>query len=123
MSQIDKWAHFIAQLIERTQDRRVEWSSYIPKQSDAASAIDVVYQTKYADKALRLYKAKRAVDQSPFWSAVSPAARDEIVLKIVDQDQKEVWAFPESPALVDLLTAVKYQVAKVDDFLEGLLKQ
>lgn len=121
---VDKWALFVSQLIERTQDNRVQWSSYVPKQTDGPAKIDTVYQTKFKDKTLRLFQIKPREQEShaASWFA-RPSVREEIILKIVDDQQNEVWRFPESRALGDLLSAVKYQVAKIDDFLKEILEQ
>lgn len=123
MANVDKWSHFIAQLIERTQDNRVTWSTYKPKPSDAALQVEVVYQTKFQDKALRLYETKMKKNLAEVVWFGGPALREEIVLKIVDEEQNDLFRFPTSPALRDLLTAVRYQVAKIDDFLQGILEQ
>ena len=122
----DKWSQFIAQLIERTQDDRVKWSSYKPKEVEGSrSKIEQVYQTKYEDKALRLFKVEPKGESQPriagWWSQSSE--REQIILKVVDEQQGELWRFPETPALGDLLSAVKYQVARIDEFLKAILEQ
>lgn len=123
MTKIDKWSQFVAQLIERTQDKRILWTSYKPKPSEGAIQIDVVYQTKYQDKALRLYETilRKGIGEVIWFGG--PRLREEVVLIVVDDQQNELFRFPESPALRDLLKAVKYQVARIDDFLDGLLQQ
>lgn len=121
---VDKWSQFIAQLIERTQDNRVQWSTYTPKPVDGATIqVEIVYQSKYQDKALRLFETRLKKGLPDIAWLTDPRVREEIVLKIVDEQQNDLFRFPDTSALRDLLTAVKYQVAKIDDFLQGILEQ
>ncbi len=115
----DKWVQLVADLIERTQENRLKWSSYVPKQNPN---IQMVYRTTHKDKGLRLYKIEphTSTDNGPFGGIFG--VRERVVLEIIDAQQNPVWKVPDNPALNDLLEAVRYQVAGVDEFLTDLLR-
>lgn len=115
----DKWVQLVADLIERTQENRIKWSSYVPTQN---TNVKVVYRTTHKDKGLRLYKVEPHMSTGTAPSAGVFGFRERVVLEIIDSQQDPVWKVPDNPAVNDLLEAVRYQVAGVDEFLSDLLK-
>lgn len=119
-SERNKWIDAIGKLITLTQERKLGWRSNYPQGSVATGSdriIDVVYEADYNGKMLRLYEAKSRPERAMFpgeWE-------NEVVLELVDSTGLSVWAFPHTDATEHLLSAVKYQLVGVGEFLEKLL--
>ena len=117
----DKWIRLVADLIERTQEQRLKWISYVPKDS---SRVKVVYRAPHKDKGLRLYRREAGVATGIHgFGPILTNTDAEIVLEVIDDKQNSLWKFPNVPGLDDLLEAVSYQVAGIDDFLSDLLSE
>lgn len=125
-----KWVAAIIKLIKYTQEGRLKW---VPGKIDGEASLDdqkieIVFVTVYKDKTLRLYKYSYKVEdlspinfllfekkqKIPYWDSA-------IALELIDKEGKTLWTFPNNNALKDLLEAVRYQVAGVDDFLDEIL--
>ena len=117
----DKWVQLVADLIEKTQSRKLKWESYVPKDSPR---VKVVYRAPHKDKGLRLYKrdALSGSEVTPF-ANISGVAREALVLEVIDDQQRSLWTFPELAAMRDLYEAVRFQVAGIDEFLADLLAE
>lgn len=114
----DKWVQLVSDLIERTQSRKIKWSSYIPKDSPR---VRVVYRAVHKDKGLRLYRREEVSGELAVFASVLHSAREALILEVVDAQQNSLWTFPEVSVLADLYEAVRYQVAGIDEFLVDLL--
>jgi len=137
MTEQDKWIEAIAKIIKLTQEKRLEWESLEPStvpKKDPNDKIDSVYMAGYKDKTLLIYR--RTYDKRTLAStlaAISGATaglgRKEqritsIVLELVDDRSfHPFWTFPSEGILADLLSAIKYQVSGVGDFLDDILSE
>ncbi len=128
--QQNKWVEAIIQLIKYTQDGRLKWLTgeldWDTGHDD--KKIEAVFVSVYKGKGLRLYKYSYKVEEPnllnvslfdkkqkfPYWAST-------IKLEFIDKEGKTLWTFPNNNALKDLLEAVRYQVAGVDDFLDEIL--
>jgi hypothetical protein len=140
----NKWIDAVAKLLQLTQDRKLKWEphsppAYLNLQPDR-QRVEVVYETQFNDKAIRLYQVTYKVerprrdpysittlrlgqlggyfDQSepdyPYWAK-------KTVLELLDESGFGAWTFPQSDVLDDLFEAVTYQVAGVREFLDEIL--
>jgi hypothetical protein len=121
----------IAKLIGLTQTGRLKWQSAATESDGlpAASTYRIttaVFTAEHAGTRLRIYRERR---RPPFPSAVTALARtadrwtDVIVLEIIDGDGRRVWAFPEFDGLKDLMVAIEFRAADVDQFIKALLAE
>lgn len=79
--------------------------------------VDLAYHAIHDGRQLRLFelKYKDYTDEYEYtWSA-------KPVLEITDGEGNALWAFPHNAANWDLLEAVQYQTARVDEFIDSLL--
>lgn len=118
-----------------TQQGTLKWDPAKPPaylSSEARdSRVDVVYETEYKDRTLRLYEKRYQVQKpNPLFSATSvfdqreyPYWTSKTVLELLDENELSPWAFPNSQVLDDLLDAVRYQVSGVRDFLNDILAE
>ncbi len=132
----NKWIDATARLLRLTQEARLIWESHTPPdylnaQSD--KRVDVVYESKYNDRKLRLYELRYKVEKPynfgitsassifdqrdyPYWASTT-------VLELLDQYGLSPWAFPKTQVLDDLLESVRYQVSGVKDFMDEILAE
>jgi hypothetical protein len=132
----NKWIDAVGKLLTLTQEGQVVWTTSDPPASLNSlphERVDVVYLTRYKDKKLRLYELQYKVEKPPEWEAVSvlsqfgnkqyPYWTKRTVLELLDENELSAWRFPRTSVIDDLLTAVKYQVAGVRDFLAEILAE
>jgi hypothetical protein len=134
----NKWIDAVGKLLTLTQEGQLVWTTREPPASFNSlpdERVDVVYQTRYKEKDLRLYelhykieKPKRAFtiigavvnsfddEQYSFWTKTT-------VLELLDENGLGGWTFPMMDVIGHLLAAVKYQVAGVKDFLDEILAE
>lgn len=125
----NKWIDAVAKLIKLTQEGKLNWAVDEPPASFSKrpnSRVDVVFQTTYGDKRLRLYERRYQEDTIDFDEfEMRPVQkvewRKDVILEFTDDAGNSLWAFPFIEALNDLVAAVQYQVAGVKDFLAELL--
>ena len=131
----NKWIDAVGKLLQITQQGTLKWDPAKPPaylSSEARdSRVDVVYETEYKDRTLRLYEKRYQVQKpNPLFSATSvfdqreyPYWTSKTVLELLDENELSPWAFPNSQVLDDLLDAVRYQVSGVRDFLNDILAE
>jgi hypothetical protein len=128
----DKWLDAVTRMIELTQQGKLKWtaesSASTPNDDDRMSA---VFTTHYKNKKIRLYAVRvslkpndlvistfnRAIGQDP------PKWRKKVILEFVNMEGFPLWTFPAIAALFDLLNAVQYQVAGVNEFLDDIFNE
>jgi hypothetical protein len=130
----NKWVEAITKLIKYTQEGKIKW---LPGSHDKEIGRDdlrmeSVFITKYKDSTLRLYKYSFKVEEPGLLDSFStvfsikkltyPYWTSSIALEFIGENGKNLWTFPSNNALNDLLEAVRYQVAGVDDFLNDILQ-
>jgi hypothetical protein len=134
-SETEKVIDAIVKLIRETQEGKIIWSPKEPPASltlDANTSVDIVYETAYKKRSLRLYEENYLVD--PGWLERSttrafdeilgtkyPHWASHIMLEITDDKGKTLWTFPEVSGLDDLLESVEYQAAGVKAFLDEIV--
>ena len=131
----NKWVEAITKLIKQTQEGRIKW---LPGKHDKESGrddlrIESVFITNYKNKTLRLYKYSYKVEVPGLFDNIAnvysnmtrkyPYWTSSIALEFISDDGKSLWTFPDTNALNDLLGAVRYQVAGVDEFLDDILQE
>lgn len=125
--QRNKWIDAVGKLIELTQKRRLLWRPTSAKVSNVEQNrdVDLIYETDYRGKTLRLYERRLLHDKtySEWFSIGEPHSKTEVVLELVDSTGLGGWAFPDSEAVHHLLVAVKYQATGVSQFLDELLAE
>lgn len=133
MSTKNKWIEAVAKLLQLTQNRELIWQSRDPPPDlDARPEnrrIEVVYETQYKERILRLYELRFKVEAPhPFIRVVSvfdqreyPFWTKKTILELLDQNSLTAWKFPDMDVIDHLLAAVQYQVAGVTEFLDEIL--
>ena len=134
-SEREKVIDAIVKLIRETQEGRITWGIKEPPASlklDANTAVEIVYETAYKDRRLRLYKESYLVDPGSLERSFKritddmlgtryPHWESEVILEIIDEKGKTLWTFPNVSGLDDLLDSVEYQAAGVRDFLDEIV--
>ena len=124
----DKFVEAVAKLIKFTQDGKIEWRSAELVPDDIK--VESVFSAEYKDRLLRIYKFVYKVEEpSPFDISRSifthkkeyPYWAASVTLEFIDRNGLSLWKFPYTNALYDLLQAVQYQVAGVDEFLDEII--
>jgi len=130
----NRWIDAIVKMIELTQKGDMKWeardSTHVREKDD--DSVEAVFYTKYEGKSLRLYKlvytAYKAVSPTTLYDVVIGAAQkkeayrtSKIILDFVSEEGFKLWTYPEVNALPDLLSAVQYQTAGINDFIDALL--
>ena len=134
----NRWIDAVGKLLQLTQADELKWQpkdppAYLNLQPDR-KRVEVVYETRYKDRRLRLYEFSYKVEE-PRTSALSglrelgaylnrpdyPYWTKKSVLELLDQSGFGAWIFPETEVLDDLLAAVRYQAAGVTQFLDDIL--
>lgn len=129
----NKWIEAVGKLLQLTQDRELVWQSRNPPPHLNAQPenrrIDVVYETQYKERTLRLYELEFKVEAPyPFFRVASvfdqreyPYWTKKTTLELLDQNGLGAWSFPDMDVINHLLTSVQYQVTGVKEFLDEIL--
>jgi hypothetical protein len=131
----NKWIDAVGKLLTLTQEGQLAWTTSEPPASLNSlphKRVDVIYQTRYKERDLRLYELHYKVEkpkgplvnilnqfddrQYPYWTKIT-------VLELLDENGLSAWTFPNMEVIGHLLAAVKYQVAGVKDFLDEILAE
>jgi len=117
-----KLVKLIAYLIELTQKGKLNWRRYEPPDPIVTShdnKIDFVYVTNFENKKLRIYE-----ERYKYWYDEGRYTWDnQVVIDFADDEGRSIWRFPKLPGAWDLLEAVRYQEAEVDDFISELINK
>ena len=124
----DKWIEAIAKLTKMTQESTLKWrSSEVPEffKNLENVKVEVIYLTKYKDKILRIYEKEVRERSYDFLSGKGQRLvwKSYTVLDFVDPNGVSLWVFPEIQGLDNLFSAIRFQTAKVKDFLKDLLNE
>ena len=119
MSDRKKWIKLVSVLLEATQNKRIVWTLDRPPENLVASNeyTDQVYEGGFKDKQLRLYtyNYKYWLDEDRFeW-------QEGVKFEFVDEMGRSLFVVPPVEGVSDLLEAVKYQTADIEEFLEKLV--
>lgn len=125
----------IAKLIDLTQKGELRWN--LPEAGEQADKhISQIFIAHYHDKILKIYKRtykdyrKRSVSFADSLKlsmfsgerGIETYWESDVVLEFINPDGMTIWTFPQMRILQDLLAAVQYQVAGVEDFLDDILR-
>ena len=138
----NKWTDAVNDLVALTESRDIQWttadSSSFPAlgkdTSDREIAVQAVYEAEYKEKRLQLQETGVQLPQvgNPLQNGTfSGGWRKPVVqevalrtadgrLRLLDAKANVVFVFPQTPNMVELLAAVKYQIADVESFLKML---
>jgi len=126
----DIWIEFVGKLKELTESDKLRWHSVRPTevpQRDPNRKVSMVFEAKYKDRTLRLYEENHNLERLPVSDALARLLGREhtswqvyIVLELVDENEA-AWEFPNIEGLEDLLESVKYQVTRVNEYIEAVL--
>lgn len=124
----DKFVEAVTKLIKLTQEGEIEWRSANLVRDDIK--VESVFKAEYKDRLLRIYKYVYKVEKpSPVLISHRIFAHKEeypywetsVTLELIERNGLSLWKFPYTNALYDLLQAVQYQVAGVDEFLDEII--
>ena len=130
----NKWIDVIGKLLQLTQKGTLKWEpvkppSYLNGETND-SRVEVVYETEYKERTLRLYEKRYKVQKPTGYFVISgldqreyPYWSSKTVLELLDENGLSPWAFPQSLVLDNLLDAVRYQVSGVKNFLDEVLAE
>jgi hypothetical protein len=125
-----KWADAVSQIIKLTQEGRIKWKpADISTLVATASRITSAYDADYGGKTLRLQQVNPPMDSTDAYLSAQARIHGEpylsndrsvLSLRLVDDNGSPLFVFPNVEAMSELLSAVKYQLADVDTFIEAL---
>ena len=130
-----KWVDAVTRMIELTQQGEMQWVPTPPNGiSEKENRTSAVFRSSYKDKKLRIYERKvqerQLVDDDGGLASLAllrPKYQyvwvSQIVLEFIDGNGNTLWTFPRIGALRDLLSAVQYQAAGVNEFIDGLFEE
>ena len=124
----ERFVEAIAKLIELTQAGKLRWDAYLPDETLKVypdDRLSTVFETEYQGKKLRLYRRTfKPRDVAPMFDAIIGKKdwQSVVILEFLAENGAVLWRFPTMPILDDLLSAVQYQAAGVDEFIDTLLK-
>ena len=124
----ERFVEAIAKLIELTQAGKLRWDAYPPDETLKVypdERLSTVFETDYQGKKLRLYRRTfKPRDVAPMFDAIIGKKdwQSVVILEFLAENGAVLWRFPTMPILDDLLSAVQYQAAGVDEFIDTLLK-
>ena len=117
----DKWSAVVAKLIQKTQSKKIKWTpvSLRPADSSTDTIIPSAFTVEHEGKSLRLYRIERP---EIMFGTVSKGRIKKVVMEILDNSGKVLWTFPPMDSLADLISAIEFQAAGIDDYLDSLLR-
>ena len=123
----ERFLEAIAKLIELTQTGKLRWDAYPPDETLKVypdDRLSTVFETNYQGKKLRLYRRTFSPRGAPMFDAIIGKKdwQSVVILEFLAENGAVLWRFPTMPILDDLLSAVQYQTAGVDEFIDTLLK-
>lgn len=128
MASSDKWIDVVAKMLELTQKGRLKWTSglWSPDSRPLAGLStnkETVFYTTYKGKRLRIREPDLSFVGTMGTGAKLPVPTSRVILEFVDSHGAGIWRFPPVEPLRDLLHAVQYQVAGVNEFLDEILDE
>jgi hypothetical protein len=137
-SEHDIWIEAVAKLIRLTHEDQLAWKR-VELLNDSKQEIDA-YIAKYKGRRLKLSERENPFDEENFKRMAqyrSPKSEIEktldffksikntplITLEFVDENEISLWRFPQTSALRDLMSSVRYQSANVKEFLKDILNE
>lgn len=111
----NRFTEAITTLIQETQDGVLKWLAQ-PPSVEVGPNLHLRVETHFLAKRdpwqLRLY-SYRGEDPQGF--------QPEVALEVSEQGKTSWWKFPHEAAIWDLLDAVRFKEARVDEFIDKLV--
>ena len=125
MASSDKWVDAVAKMLELTQRGKLKWTSALWSPNNVLPSLsggrETVFYATYKGKRLRLRELNFNSVASIAVGAKISSPTSSVILEFVDSNGAGIWQFPPVKPLRDLLHAVQYQVAGVNEFLDEIL--
>ena len=132
-SEHDIWIEAVAKLIWLTHKDQLTWQR-IEFLNDSKREIDA-YIAEYKGRRLKLSERENPFDEENFKRMAQyqlPKSEVEdiikhrknatlITLEFINENEASLWQFPQTSALRDLMSSVRYQSANVKEFLKDIL--
>lgn len=130
-----QWVEAIDKIAQLTREGTIKWS---PVESSAVKAsgraVLSAYQTEFEGRVLLLQETTPEVQPGVIYGAdtdplaailnyrisQSRSTHRVLSLRIVDNNKSPLFVFPDVPNVVELMAAIKYQLADIDSFLGSL---
>lgn len=110
----------IDELIRLTQQNSIIWETKEPQEgmNGMDIKIDLVYQAYYLESNIRIYESRKKhyIDEFQYiWVT-------EIIMDMVDEDNRVLWNFPYAPNIQELFNVVRFKNPVVQKFYNNFLK-
>jgi hypothetical protein len=117
-----KYKTFISKLRSMTETGKQKWEKMKPPSNLTSGTDDIIsafYGTIYKDRKIGIYE-ERFRSYYPeyhefYWS-------DRIVIAFFNEEWEKLWEFPQISGDIELLKAVEYQVADVNNIVDTFIK-
>jgi len=133
-SEHDIWIEAVAKLIWLTHEDQLTWKR-IELLNDSKKEVDA-YIAEYKGRRLKLSERENTFDEN-FKSLMAqyrfPREIEDIIknrknatlitLEFVNEKEVSLWRFPQTSALRDLMSSVRYQSVNVKEFLKDILNE
>jgi len=111
MTDHNRWILLVSKLLEATQQNKIRWNVVeLPGTRHREKMIK--YETYFMNQKFRVRKEVIASE---------PMMGPEITLTFIDEAGREIYVVPPVEGLEDLVEAVQFQVAGIDQFLKNLV--
>jgi hypothetical protein len=116
----------VTRMIELTQQGKLEWRNASPSEApEDEDRVTAAFVTTFNDRKLRLYGKRIEASQGEIMKLFVTAPQETKwrtigVLEFINDFGMSLWRFPVSDATYDLLDAVQYRVAGVNEFLADI---
>lgn len=110
----NRFTEAITTLIQETQDGVLKWE--VPRTDEFRPKVDGRLETLFVARkdpwVIRLYSYMREV---------FGGSEHEAALEVSEQGKTSWWRFPHEAAVWDLLDAIRFKQARVDEFIDKLV--
>ena len=134
-SEHDIWIEAVAKLIWLTHEDQLAWKR-VELLNDSKKEVDA-YISEYKGRRLKLSERENPFDEENFkrmslyrlpGSEVEDIIKHRknatlITLEFINENEASLWRFPQTSALRDLMSSVRYQSVNVKEFLKDILNE
>lgn len=109
---------FLKELTESTKAGTVEWRLVpVPDQlRELDDRVGLVFATEYKNKPLRIFHASFKI----YYDDTNFSWDEKVELQIVDSRGNALWDFPKTPEIWQLLEAIKFKAAGVEELFANI---
>jgi len=133
-SEHDIWIEAVAKLIWLTHEDQLTWKR-VELLNDSKKEVDA-YVAEYKGRRLKLSERENPIEENFKRMAQYQLPKSEvediiqhrksatlITLELVNENEVSLWRFPQTSAVHDLMSSVRYQSANVKEFLKDILNE